>query len=567
VIVLGLNAFGHDAAAVLLVEGRTVFASSEERFDRVRHSAAFPAGALATALAHAGLEPGDVDRVAFPWTRAMGRGAKLRHFLRGLPRSLAYLSEPPDTLLPDRRGYLRAMRGLEARLRAEGFDAPLVRIPHHRAHAASAALALPEGRGAILTADGMGEWTTAATWASEAGGLTRFARAVYPHSPGKAYAAVTAWLGFRPESGEGKTMGLAAYGDPEAPGAAFARALLAPDAHGLLRVNRDAFGFPWGEARLYGDAFLETLGPPRSAEAEPRPGDADVALGIQEAVEAFALDASRRLLRTTGARDLGLAGGLFLNCAMNGHLLRALDVPVHPFPVAGDAGAAWGAAAEVHRLETGTLAEPLGTLRLGHGLTDAECRDVAQPLGAKHVEDTEALAQSLAELIEAGHVVAVARGRAEFGPRALGARSILASPRTRASRDRVNALKGREAWRPVAPIVLVEDRTWFENLVPSPHMILTFRGTPRALQEIEGVMHEDGTARVQTVGPEDDPFLRTLLEALEQRGEPAVVINTSLNRPGEPIVNTAAEAVAAAQAMGLDGMVIGDWLWDREPPP
>lgn len=560
VIVLGLNAFGHDAAAVLLVDGQVVFASSQERFDRARHSPAFPREAMGAALAHAGLQARDVDFVAFPWTRGMGRLPKAWHMLRRLPRSLAYLREPPDSLLPDRRGYLRAMAGLGQRLREEGFSAPLRRVSHHRAHAASAALALPQGEGAILTADGMGEWTTAAAWRSGSAGLERLTRAVYPHSPGKAYAAVTAWLGFRPESGEGKTMGLAAYGDPQAAGAAFSRSLLAPDKRNMLRLALEAFGFPWGEARLYGDAFLESLGPARSAKREPRPGDADVALGIQQAVEGFAVDAARRLLSKTGAVHLGLAGGLFLNCALNGHLLRTLEVPVRPFPVSGDAGAAWGAAAEVHRLETGTRAAPLGTLRLGQHLDATSCEVAATPLGGTYHPEPEKLAEAVAARIASGEIVAVARGRAEFGPRALGGRSILASPRTRASRDRVNAKKGREAWRPVAPIVLEEDKTWFHDLVPSPHMILTFRATPRAREEITGVMHEDGTARVQTVGAQDDPFLRALLQALARRGEPPVVINTSLNRPGEPIVNTAEEAVTASRAMGLDALVLGGWL-------
>ena len=341
-IVLGLNAFGHDAAAVLLRDGKPVFASSQERYDRIRHSPAFPTQAIEAALSRADLRPTDVDHIAFPWTRDMGRLAKAWHVLRHLPRSRAYFREPPDTLLPDRRGYLRAMRGVEQRLRSVGLDAPLTRVPHHRAHAASAALSLPGATGAILTADGMGEWTTAAAWTAHEGRLVRRARAVYPHSPGKAYAAVTQWLGWRPESSEGKTMGLAAYGRPDAAGTRFTRGLLTPDPARLVRVDTQAFGFPWGHARLYGDAFLAALGPPRPPGPELRPGDADAARGIQEAVEAMALANATQLLAETGAACLGLAGGLFLNCALNGKLQRALEVPVHPFPVAGDAGAGRG---------------------------------------------------------------------------------------------------------------------------------------------------------------------------------------------------------------------------------
>jgi carbamoyltransferase len=548
VIVLGINAFGHDAAAVLLVDGRVAYASSEERHDRVRHSAAFPSGAVRAALETSGVAARDVEAVAFPWSRGMGRARKAWHGLTHLPRSLAFLREPPDDLVPGRLGYLGAMAAPERGLRPLGVWAPLVRVPHHLAHAASARLALPGGEGAVLTADGMGEWTTAAAWRSDAQGLARLRRAVYPHSPGKAYAAVTRWLGFRPEADEGKTMGLAAHGDPAAPGARFARALLVPDARRLLRVDVAKFGYPWGEARLYGDAFVEALGPARRADEPLRPGDADVARGIQDALEAFALDASRRLLRETGARRLALAGGTFLNCAATGVLLRALDAEVIPFPVAGDAGAAWGAAADVHRRATGRAADPLGSLRLGGAI-------------ASHEDDLASLAARVAARIARGGIVGVARGRSEFGPRALGARSVLASPRTAAIRDDVNRRKGREAWRPLAPVLRAEDEGWFERAGPSPHMILTFVASERARREVPGAVHADGTARVQTVTRDDDPFLHALLGAMASHGHPPVLLNTSLNRRGEPIVETADQALAAARAMGLDALLLGDdWL-------
>ena len=563
-IVLGLNSFGHDAAAVLVVDGETVFAASQERYDRRRHSHAFPAEAIGAALAFAGLDPSDVDAVAFPWTRAMGRAAKAWHVLTHLPRSRAFFRDPPDSRLDDRRGYLAAMRSLERRVREAGFEAPVRRVPHHLAHAASGALALPGGSGAVLTADGMGEWTTAATWRASAHRVSRLREAVYPHSPGKAYAAVTQWLGFVPESDEGKTMGLAAYGDASSAGAAFTRALLRPDAARLLRVDTAAFGFPWGEARLYGDAFLDALGPAGDGAGPGRAGDADAALGIQDAVEAFALDAARRALGEAGASTLAVAGGLFLNCAMNGALLRA-GIDLRPFPVAGDAGAAWGAASEVHRRLTGSPAEPLETLYLGHDITDTEAATVGAREGMQQVEEDGPLARQVAERIAAGKIVCVARERAEFGPRALGNRSVLASPTTLASRDRVNELKGREAWRPVAPIVREEDKRWFEGLVPSPHMILTFVASEDARRDLPGIVHADGTARVQTVNPGQNRFLSQVLDALEERGHPPALINTSFNVRGEPIVNTAEQAWRSYETMGLDALVLGNWLHDRVP--
>ncbi len=550
--ILGINAFGHDAAAVLLVDGQVAFAASQERFDRLRHSPAFPAEAIHAALEHNGLRASDLDAIAFPWSRAMGRPQKAWHLLRGFPRTLTYLREPPDARLPDRRGYLRRMVRIDRTLARQGLGARLYRIPHHRAHAQSAALLLPEGQGAVLTADGMGEWTTAATWHAEDGRPKRLERAVYPHSVGKAYSAVTSWLGFGAESGEGKTMGLAAYGDEDSARGRFARALLAPSSRGLLRVRLAAFDFPVGAARLYGQAFLDALGAPRPEHGdELRPGDADVAAGIQAAIESFAIRTCTRLLERTRAPALALAGGLFLNCALNGRLARALDVPVHPFPVAGDAGAALGAAATVHHRLTGTPAVMPESLRLGSAISSEGAQaGESMPLPA--------LAVRMAEALQGGAVVGVARGRAEFGPRALGGRSVMASPTSTAKRDDVNARKGRESWRPLAPIVREEDTRYFVLPGPSPHMITTGLATDLAREQIPGVIHEDGTARVQTVAPNGDPFLRALLDALEARGAPPVVINTSLNRRGEPIVDTAEQALTAARAMGLDALVLDE---------
>jgi carbamoyltransferase len=323
-------------------------------------------------------------------------------------------------------------------------------------------------------------------------------------------------------------------------------------------VDVKRFGFPYGRRRLYGDAFVEALGPARDPDEDLRDGDADVARGIQDGVEEVVLDMARGVLARTGAMRLATAGGLFLNCAVNGRLLRALEAPVHPFPVAGDAGAAWGAAARAHERTTGRPAAPLATLFLGHDLDDAEAAAVldAPPLAP------DALVEEIAERVAAGKVVGVARGRAEFGPRALGTRSLLASPRSHAIRDRVNALKGREAWRPLAPVVKEGDATFFHGLVPCPWMILTFEATRQARERIPGGIHVDGTARVQTTTPDDGTLLAPVIDALARRGEPAALLNTSFNRRGEPIVNTAAEALASARAMRIDAVVLGDRLLD-----
>lgn len=566
-LILGINAFSHDAAAVFLRDGSVVYAAQEERFDRRRCSPAFPSHAIEAGLAHLGIGPSDIDAVAFPWTRGMGRLRKAAYVGLHVPRSLAFLREPPDELVGTRRGYLKDMGSLERRVREGGIAAAVHRVPHHLAHAASAALSLPSGSGAVLTADGMGEWTTAAIWHAIEGLPSRLAEATYPHSPGKVYSAVTAWLGFRPEADEGKTMGLAAYGDPGSPGARFTRSLLRPDAASLLRVDTRSLDFPMGHARLFGEAFLAALGPARRPDEPIRPGDADAARGVQDAVEAFALAAARRVLATTHASALGLAGGLFLNCALNGRLSRELPVPVHPFPVAGDSGAALGAAAWLHRRLTGQCARPIESLRLGTGIDAAEARRTLAGADVLELDDAT-LARAIANRVADGRLVGVARGRAEFGPRALGGRSVLARADDPSTRDRLNDHKGRERWRPVAPVLNEADLDrWFEDPRPSPHMITTLRvNAAGAAGPLRGAVHADRTARVQSVTPTSDPFLSALLDQTSARGQPAI-LDTSLNRRGEPIVNSAAEALEAALAMRLDTIVIGNRLRDLGPTP
>lgn len=557
--VLGINAFGHDAAAVLLADGVPIFASSEERYDRRRHSAAWPGGAIAGALAQAGVGPEEIGAIAVPWARHMARGRKLLHVLRGLPRTRAYFSDAADATGTERRGYIAAMRSIERVARTAGFRCPVVRVPHHRSHAVSALLALPVAEPAlVLTADGMGEWTTAGLWHWDGQRLRALRRAVYPDSPGKTYAAVTQWLGFVPESQEGKTMGLAAYGSGASPAAAFARSLLRFDERRLVVVDRRRLDFPVGSARLYGEAFLETLGAARAPDSEIRPGDADVAHGIQSATFTFAREALAFGLDRHPAAHLAVAGGLFLNCAVNGDLARAFpDKGFHAFPVAGDAGAAHGAAAWVAHQRFAAPLVPLRSLFLGHAITAAAAEVVVQDqnLAAPPLAH-DALAERIVEALASGSILGVARGRAEFGPRALGRRSVIALPTSTAIRDEVNRRKGREAWRPLAPMVRASDRRWFDGHLPDPYMIRTGVATPRARADVPGIVHADGTARVQSLDPDRHPLLHTVLDRLEMRGLPPVLLNTSLNRRGEPIVNTASEAYRAATAMGLDALIL-----------
>ena len=556
--VLGVNAFSHDAAAALIVDGRLVFAASEERYDRVRHSRAFPRGAVRAALQHAGLSPGDVDAVAFPWLRDMARLRRALYFLLRFPRSLPFLLQRPDGL-PARLGHLRQVAGLQHEIEGCGITAPITYVDHHRAHAQQAFVFGPSDAAAVLTADGMGEWASASTWRGRAERLTPLARRNYPHSLGKVYAAVTQHLGFLPESDEGKTMGLAPYGR-EALLERF-RSVLAPSRRRLFRVRTAAFDYPLGHTALGGARFARLFGAAREPESAIAPAHEDLAFAAQAVLEEVVLSICGDLRASTGLKHLGLAGGIFLNCALNGRLLRESGFDsVWAFPAAGDGGAAVGAAAQV----AGMPRTPLEHVFLGDAFGQAE---IDRALGDRPRRLVSSPAGYAAEALARGRFVGWFQGRMEFGPRALGARSILADPRSPEVRDRLNRdVKFRERFRPFAPAVLLEAAgDWFVNARPSPHMMFTFQARPRSRDQIPDVVHVAGSARVQTVGPGDgNPAFRRLLEAFARSTGVPVLLNTSLNVRGEPIVRTPEQALALFDKSGLDVLVLEDRVIEKK---
>ena len=318
-IVLGLNAYSHDAGAALLVNGQLVFAAEEERYDRVRHSAAFPRGAIAAALRHAGARPEDVHAVAFCWRKDMARLRKAFYVLARLPRSLPFLLQKPDGM-PRRVTYLRSVARLEDDLRSAGVKAPVTYVDHHLAHAVCAHRFGPRDDAALLTADGMGEWTSTAAWTAQGGAPRQLDRQCYPHSLGKLYAAVTQHLGFCPDADEGKTMGLAPWGRPDL--VETFRTVLQSQPKGFFRIDLKRFGYPWGHTLMGGERFERLFGPPREPESNILRRHEDLAFAAQACLEEVVLDMARRIRESSGQSHLGLAGGLFLNCVLNGRLAR-----------------------------------------------------------------------------------------------------------------------------------------------------------------------------------------------------------------------------------------------------
>jgi carbamoyltransferase len=550
-LILGFNST-HDASAALVRDGAVVGAVEEERLSRRKHHYGFPERALDELLRAAGARFEDLDHAAFYWNPRRGLVRFGLHVLRHLPGSLAYFRRQPGIF----RDFLALPRLLRDRY---GFRGRFHFVDHHLAHAASAYYLSGFDDAAILTVDGTGEWTTTFLARGQGDAIVPLEEVRYPHSLGKVYEALTQYLGFRPLSGEGKVMGLASYGRPSYR-EAFER-ILPRNGHWDFRVDTGFFRYQLGNDVKYSDRLVELLGPPRAPESAIEPRHQDIAASLQERIEEEALRLAAHLHRRAPSRNLCLAGGVALNCVMNGRLLRESGFrEVFVCPAAGDAGSALGAALEVHRRVAGRA--PRATLArtdLGPAFGEEECAAALRAAGVPFTRERDVTART-AELLAGGRVVGWFQGRMEYGPRALGQRSILADPRDPAMKDTVNLrVKRREGFRPFAPAVPLEDADrFFEDARPSPFMLFAFRVRPEARALLGAVTHVDGTARVQTVDAREHPRFHRLLRAFGARTGVPVLLNTSMNVRGEPLVCRPEEAVACFLGTELDALVLGD---------
>jgi carbamoyltransferase len=536
--VLGVNAVFHDPAAALVVDGVVVAAAEEERFSRRKHGKTpvpfatweLPEQAIRWCLAEAGLSAADLDAVAYSYDPDLARapGADITDgeweglrtlYARRAPRFLA-------TILP-------------------GLDPGRVRfVPHHVAHAASACLAAPGGDCAVLVADGRGEHAShlAGDWRD--GRLEVLAAQDLPHSLGLLYEELTEHLGFRRSSDEYKVMAMASYGRPR----------FIAELREAVRAT-DEGGF---EVRPLDFAALA----PRLAdgEADWDPVHADLACSVQQRLEEVLIELAGWLHRRTGHDTLTMAGGIALNCVANSRLWRE-----GPFgriwvqPAAGDAGTALGAALWTAH-ELGDAVEPVPSAALGRSWDDDELGEWLRRAGLE-AERPDDIAEAVAEILAADGVVAWFQGRAEFGPRALGHRSLLADPRRRENLERMNDIKGREQFRPVAPMVLAERAAEvFEGPLPSPYMLFTHGVRAGWADRIPAVVHVDGSARIQTVDPEAEPLVARMLAAFERRTGVPVVVNTSLNTAGRPMVDDPRDALECFGSAPVDALALGPYL-------
>lgn len=537
--VLGVNAVFHDPAAALVVDGVTVAAAEEERFSRRKHGkppVAFstwelPEQAMRWCLEQAGLAVDDLDAVAYSYDP-----------------SLALEPDAPgaDAWEPLRTLYVRRAP-LFLRTALPGLDERRVRfVAHHVAHAASAHMASPHDSSAVIVADGRGERASLLLAHGRGSRLERIAAQPLPHSLGLLYEDLTAHLGFHRSSDEYKVMALASYGEPR-----------------FLDELRRAVAVDGGGGFRVEGLDLARLAPARSPDAGFDSAHADLAASVQRRLEEVLLDLCRLLHERTGERVLTMAGGVALNCVANQRLLAEGpfdDIWVQP--AAGDAGTALGAAMAV-AAKLGDDVRPIEGADLGRGFSGREVQELLAVAALPHERPAD-LADEVGAALAAGDVVAWFQGRAELGPRALGHRSLLADPRDAANLERLNDIKGREQFRPVAPMVLLERAAEiFEGAVPSPYMLFTHDVRPEWRDRIPAVVHVDGTARVQTVDREREPLVARMLDAFERRTGVPVVVNTSLNTAGRPMVDHPRDALECFGSAPVDLLAIGPCLVRR----
>ncbi|WNM58986.1 carbamoyltransferase family protein [Candidatus Nitrospira allomarina] len=594
--ILGVSAYYHDSAACLIQNGKIVAAAQEERFTRKKHDAGFPSHAVEYCLRQGGVGMRDVDYLVFYDKPFVKFERLLETYLSYAPKGLgSFLTAIPVWIKEKlflRNLLEKAFRQVGSLEKKENLP-PLLFGEHHESHAAGAFFPSPYEEAVVLCMDGVGEWATTSAWIGRGNQLTPLWEIPFPHSIGLLYSAFTYYTGFKVNSGEYKVMGLAPYGEPK-----YVKTILdnvvdvKPD--GTFRLNMDYFDYCTG-LRMTNNKFDAIFGgPPRQAESTLTQREMDLARSVQEVTEMVMLRLANSLYRETGLSHLCLSGGVALNCVGNGRVLRE-----GPFsglwiqPAAGDAGSALGAALNVHYSylnQPRVCQGPSDSMRgsyLGPRFSNEDIESRLQQLEARYerVEDSD-LYRRVAEYLAEGKVIGWLQGHMEFGPRALGGRSILGDPRSEKMQSVMNLkIKYRESFRPFAPSVLRERVSeYFEMDTDSPYMLLVapvVEKRRRAVQpdqqklwgidllnvpksDIPAVTHVDYSARVQTVSPDTNPRYYQLLQEFEKQTGCAVLINTSFNVRGEPIVCTPEDAYRCFMRTEMDVLVLENCLVLKE---
>jgi len=598
--VLGISAYYHDSAASLVIDGEIIAAAQEERFSRKKHDAGFPAHAIRYCLEEAGIGLEDLDYVVF-------YDKPLIKFERLLETYLAFVPSGFKSFLASMPVWLKDKLFLKTTLKKElaalilggkGKESdlpPLLFSAHHKSHAASAFFPSPYERAAVLCLDGVGEWATSSVWLGEGNSLEARWEIDFPHSLGLLYSAFTYYTGFRVNSGEYKLMGLAPYGEPKYVDLILDH-LLDVKEDGSYRLDMSYFNYATGLTMTNSKFDALFGGPPREAESEITQREMDIARSIQVVTEEVVLKIAHNVQKELNVDYLCLAGGVALNCVSNGRLLREgpfKDIWIQP--AAGDAGGALGAALSVWHEYLGNPRKVNGSdmMRgsyLGPRTSESAIIDCLDSVNASYeVLDDETLMPRLAEILDGENVVGWSQGRMEFGPRSLGGRSIIGDPRSQKMQSVMNLkIKYRESFRPFAPAVKAEKVSdWFEIDRRSPYMLLVAPvkedkrlimteqqkrlfgieklNIPRS--QIPAITHVDYSARIQTVHNDTNPRFHKLLDAFEARTGCPVLVNTSFNVRGEPIVCTTEDAYRCFMRTEMDYLVLENVLLSKQEQP
>jgi carbamoyltransferase len=592
--ILGISALYHDSAAALLIDGKTVAAAQEERFTRKKHDPSFPEHAIRYCLAEARIGLDDLDHVVFFEKPLLKFERLLETYLANAPRGYQSFRMALPVWLKEKlfqkMGMVKDLTQFSAS--GKGIEEKLLFAEHHQSHAASAFYPSPFEEAVVLTMDGVGEWATTSVAIGRGSTLETMKEINWPHSLGLLYSAFTYYTGFRVNSGEYKVMGLAPYGEPK-----YAQLILdnlidvKPD--GSFWLDQSYFSYATG-LTMTNAKFDKLLGaPPRKPESPLTQRDMDLAASVQQVTEEVMLRMTRDLAKTYGIKNLCMAGGVALNCVANGKILRdGAFERVWVQPAAGDAGGALGAAFAAHAMHAkqprhlnGAMDGMKGSY-LGPEFAQSEIESRLAAAGARFTTYSDAdMIERTVDALEAGHAIGWFQGRMEFGPRALGARSIIGDPRNPEMQKNLNLkIKYRESFRPFAPSVLAEDvGDYFEHEVESPYMLMVAdvkRNRRRVMtpeqealfgidklnvprSDLPAITHVDYSARIQTVHQETNPRYHALISAFKKRTGCPVVVNTSFNVRGEPIVHTPEDAFRCFMGCEMETLVVGNCVLSK----
>lgn len=594
---IGISAHYHDSAAALIRDGAIVAAAQEERFTRKKHDPDFPENAIRYCLAEAGLTLADIDGVVYYDKPLVKFERLLETYLSYAPAGFLSFVKAMPVWLKDKLYLKQTLKKELAKLGGckESALPPLLFAEHHQSHAASAFFPSPFEKAAVLCMDGVGEWATTSVWLGDGNQLTPLWEMNFPHSLGMLYSAFTYYTGFKVNSGEYKLMGLAPYGEPKYVDLILDK-LLDLKEDGTFRLDMQYFNYATG-LTMTNDRFAELFGgPARKPESEITAKEMDLARSIQAVTEEIVLRLARTVHQELGVDYLCLAGGVALNCVSNGRLLREgpfKDIWIQP--AAGDAGGAIGCALAAYYAKSGAkrVAQAGDSMQGSYLGPRYAADDIARQLdelGAKYeVLDDSVFFDRVADILAGEKVVGWFQGRMEFGPRALGGRSIIGDPRSRNMQSVMNLkIKFRESFRPFAPSVRAEKvGEWFEQEGASPYMLIVAPvreekriamtadeeklfgidklNVPRS--QVPSITHVDYSARIQTIHRETNPRYYQLIESFEQKTGCPILINTSFNVRGEPIVCTPADAYRCFMRTGMDYLVIENFVLAKTEQP